>query len=314
MSDTTRSRILQNFAWILLPILTLFGIVYCSAASFAPQEVAGMPTPPKVQGPAPSFPVSIPLQHADGSPAPEGIILFYSPELATTRMDDQGIAHARMHRDGKLQFLAYAPGFALLEGERESARGDQEPVRLMPLPDAVIPEGEPLRFQPRTLALQDDQERPLVHALVLARPAATRGAEPWVAFTNEEGVAQFPDATYEELQVEAYAPGLPPRKATRFDQWRLDADQTSETRTLAVAHLELTGLPPQGLLSWKRVDLNQLLSMIQVNDDGKLLLGPVPPGTYRLQVGKRQLDAVLEPGMQTLSFSATAAAADPTQE
>lgn len=307
MSGSPLPRIMRSLAWILLPILTFFGILYCSAAPFAPQEVASMPDPPQVQGPAPTFDIAIALQHADGTPAPEGMIMFFAPELATTRMDANGVAHARMHREGKLQFLAYAPGHALLEGERESARGELEAVRLLPLPDAVIKEGEKLSFLSRTVTLQDDQERPLVHALVLARPAEERGAEPWVAFTNEQGVAVFADATAEVLELEAFAPGMPPRKATRFDRWRLEADATEDLRLLDVAHLEVTGLPPQGLLSWKRVDLNQLLSMIQVSEEGSLMLGPVPPGVYRLQVGNRQLDVILEPGLKTLSFSATAA-------
>ncbi|MGB0952251.1 MAG: hypothetical protein ACPG31_03420 [Planctomycetota bacterium] len=314
MSGSTLPRILRSLGWILLPILTFFGILYCSAAPFAPQEVASMPDPPQVQGPAPSFDIAVALQHADGTPAPEGMILFFAPELATTRMDAEGVAHARLHRDGKLQFLAYAPGHALLEGERDSARGDLEPVRLLPLPDAVIPEGEKLNFLPRSVTLLDDQERPLVHALILARPAASRGAEPWVAFTDESGVAVFADTTDGALILEAYAPGLPPRKATRFERWELTADATEERRLLEIAHLEVTGLPPQGLLTWKRVDLNQLLSMIQVTDEGSLILGPVPPGVYRLQVGNRQLDATLKPGLQTMSFSATAAPQEPAQD
>lgn len=309
MSASPLPRILRTLGWILLPILTCLGILYCSAAPFAPQEVAPMPERPVVQGPAPAFEVALALQHADGTPAPEGIILFFAPELATTRMDEHGVAHASMHRDGRLQFLAYAPGHALLEGERDQASGDLEPVRLAPLADAILPEAELLTFQPRTLTLSDDQDRPLRSALVLARPADARGAEPWVGFTDAEGVVHFPDATTGPLEVEAYAPGLPPRKATRFAQWTLDAEATSETRILPIAMLQVTGLPPQGLLSWKRLDLNQLLSMVQVRDDGQLLLGPVPPGTYRLQVGNREVEVSLESGLNQVSFSGSAEAA-----
>lgn len=307
MSALSAPRILRTLLWILLPLATLFGILYCSPAPFTPQAVEPLPDTPAVQGPAPSYEVALPLQHADGSPAPEGMVLFFGPELATSRMDAEGVAHVRFRRDGKMRFLAYAPGHALLEGERETARAEHEAVRLAPLADAVLPSGDLLEFLPRTIRLQDEQERPLQNVLVLLRPTGARGTEPWVAFTDEEGTAQFPDATVGALECEAYAPGFPPRRASMFARWDIAEETTSDLRRLEVATVEVTGLPPQGLLSWKRVDLNQLLSMVQVEDDGRLLLGPVPLGTYRVQVGSRQLELALQAGRQTVSFSAMAA-------
>ncbi|MHC4380643.1 MAG: hypothetical protein ACYSU1_06100 [Planctomycetota bacterium] len=306
MTSHPAIRALRGVGWLLLPLATIGLILYFGTAAFRPQEVAAVPAPPEVSPPAPRHLVSIPLQHADGTPAADGVVLFFAPELVTARMDEQGLAHATMTGDAPLQFLAYAPGHSLLEGMREDHL-DPEPLRLRLLPEPDIRDGEKLVFLPRTLTVVDEQESPIPSVLLLARESGNPGSEPWVAFTDAEGSASFLDATAKDLRIEAFTPGMPPRKSMRLASLEMPADATSARLEVQPSRLAVQGLPPQGLLSWKRVDLPQLMPMVQISDDGDVQLGPVPPGSYRLQVANRILDLDLGPGLETVNFSAAVA-------
>lgn len=303
MTSHAAFRILRGIAWLLLPLAVIGLTLHFGTATFRPQEVAAVPAAPEVSTPAPEYPVALPLQHADGSPAVDGVVLFFAPEITGSRMDAQGVAHTDMVMEGTLRFLAYAPGHALYEGQREDPR-DPTPVRLEPLPEPELPDGELLRFLPRRIVLVDEQESPMTNVLLLGRAADRAGTEPWVAFSDATGVATFPEATEGPLHVEAFTPGLPPRQAMRLGQLDLEAGQTEARLLLQAARIEVAGLPPAGLLSWKRLEPDQLMPMVQVSEDGEARLGPIPPGNYRLQVGNRLLDVQLDVGLNRVNFSA----------
>ena len=308
MKPSLLLRIARGVGWSLLPFLTLGLILHFGVATFQPGDVEIVPLAPEVQPPPATHQISLRLQHADGTPAGDGVVLFFAPEIAAATVDAQGVAIAEMAAEGELRFLAYAPGHAVLEGSRPSTTdATADPVRLSLLPDPDLPPGVKLVFLPRSVTVVDAQQRPLAGILLLARERGRSNAEPWIAFTDTDGIARFPDTTASDLQIEAYAPGLPPRRATRLSDFSMSAEQELLMMEVPVGRLEVKNLPPLALLSWKRLDLHQLLPMVQVSDDGKVLLGPVPPGDYRLELGNRILDLEVMAGMQVVDFSAAAA-------
>lgn len=309
MSAQSAGRILRGIGWLALPFLTIILILHFGAETFAPEEMEAMPDSFEVATPAPNFPVAVKLELANGEPAVDGVVLFFAPQLIAARMDDAGIAHASMSMDGDLKFLAFAPGHSLKEGLLPAdARFGKTPLRLSRLPEPVIPPGETLVFLPRQITLIDGENQPMRNVLLLARELDKPGDEPWVAFANEQGIAQIADATAKVLQIQAYAPGLPPRKATLLGAWEMPAEQTESRFQINAAYLQVDGLPPDGLLAWKRSDLPQLLPMIQISEDGEVSLGPMPPGSYRLEVNQRNVDLDVQVGKRTLNFGAAAAA------
>lgn len=309
MTSHPAVQVLRALGWLLLPLATIGLILHFGTAAFRPQEVAAVPAAPEVTPPTAQYLVQIPLLHADGTPASDGVVLFFAPELAIARVDANGIATAEMERTGPLQFLAFAPRHALFEGQREDPL-DPAPLRLERLPEADIADGEKLVFLPRTVTVVNEQDAPMPSVLLLARASGAKGAEPWVAFTDAQGVASFPDATAKDLHIEAFTPGMPPRQAMRLGVLALDANASEARLQIQPSRLAVQGLPPGGLLSWKRLDMAQHMHMVQVSTDGDVLLGPVPPGTYRLQVSNRILDLDLQPGLETVNFSAAAKAAE----
>lgn len=302
-------RLMRGIGWLALPLLTIALILHFGAEPFEPEEVEALPDSFEVTTPTPNFPVAVKLERADGEPAVNGVVLFFAPQLFASRMDENGVAHASMAVEGDLKFLAYAPGHSLKEGLLPmEARFGKTPIRLALLPEPVIEDGEKLVFLPRQITLTDGDDNPMHHVLLLVRDLNHPGDEPWVAFSNAEGVAQIPDATAKALQVQAYAPGLPPRKASLLGAWDMPADQVEIRFQVDAAYVQVDGLPPDGLLAWKRSDLQQLLPMVQISEDGETSLGPMPPGRYRLEVNQRSLDMDFQSGRQTLNFGAAAAA------
>lgn len=302
-------RGLRGIGWVALPFLTIGLILHFGAEEFRPGEMEAMPEDFQVSTPSAEFPVMVRLEHADGTPAADGVVLFFAPQLIAGRMDEMGIAHASMSVEGDLKFLAFAPGHSLKEGLLAAdARFGKTPIRLDPLPEPVIERGEKLVFLPRQITLTDHDGDPLHNALLLTRDLAKPGDEPWVSFANAQGVAQIPDATAHALHVQAYAPGLPPRKASLLGEWDMPAGQIAVAFVVDAAYVQVEGLPPQGLLSWKRSDQPQILPMVQISDDGETQLGPMPPGTYHLEVNQRTIDADFQVGRQTFNFGAAAAA------
>ncbi|MDA0667115.1 MAG: hypothetical protein O3A95_05270 [Planctomycetota bacterium] len=309
MSAFSTGRILRGIGWLALPFLTIVLILHFGAEPFDPEEMEAMPESLEVATPAPNFPVAVKLERANGEPAVNGVVLFFAPQLIASRMDEAGIAHASMSVEGDLKFLAFAPGHMLKEGLLPaSARFGKTPVRLALLPEPVIEPGEKLVFLPRQITLVDGDDNPMHNVLLLVRDLDRPGDEPWIAFANAQGIAQIPDATTKALQVQAYAPGLPPRKASLLGAWDMPAKQVEIRFQVDAAYVQVDGLPPQGLLAWKRSDLLQLLPMIQISGDGEIALGPMPPGRYRLEVNQRTVDIDFQAGRQSLNFGAAAAA------
>lgn len=309
MSTFSAWRILRGIGWLALPFLTIVLILHFGAEPFEPEKLEAMPESLEVATPAPSFPVAVKLELANGEPAVDGVVLFFGPQLITSRMDEVGVAHASMTVEGDLKFLAFAPGHALKEGLLPAAaRFGKTPVRLDPLLEPVIERGEKLVFLPRQITLVDTDDNPMHNVLLLVRDLDRPGDEPWIAFANAEGIAQIPDATAKALQVQAYAPGLPPRKASLLGAWDMPAEQVEIRFQIDAAYVQIDGLPPQGLLAWKRSDLQQLLPITQVSDDGEIALGPMPPGRYHLEVNQRTVVVDFQAGRQSLNFGAAAAA------
>jgi hypothetical protein len=88
----------------------------------------------------------------------------------------------------------------------------------------------------------------------------------------------------------------------------MPAEQVKIRFQIDAAYVQIDGLPPQGLLAWKRSDLQQLLPITQVSDDGEIALGPMPPGRYHLEVNQRTVIVDFQAGRQSLNFGAAAAA------
>ncbi len=304
MKHIPLARLLRFTAWLLLPILTALWILQQSPIQVPPQSPLSLPAAPQVQAPGPTHPVSVQLFHADGTPATDGVVFFFSPELVSANVDAKGFAQAEMEAVGPLRFFAFAPLHNLLEGQQETPLpANNQSFRLSLLQEPEIESVEEPSLLPRHLVLLDSMKRPMANSLVLARVAEQPESEPWIAFSDTEGKVVF-DSTYRaELLIEVYVPGLPPRQATRLYQGLLNADQKQASLSIPGCFLQVHNLPPQELFIWKRLDLNQLLPMVPTPDAGVLSLGPIPPGRYRLEVNRRVLEVQGIPGFQDVDFS-----------
>jgi hypothetical protein len=294
---------LLGLRWLLLPLVVIAAILYFGRLDFSESDV-GEPDPaPELWAGIEQMTLEVELQQANGLPVRDAIVMFSAPELARAKITDKGLATATLLKDEHVTFLAYAPGFALYQGERDVlANGKVDPVVLQPIHRPDFSGTEPLVKFTRTVRLSNQQGDPLAALLVLARETGAVDSEPWVAISDHDGIATFPDATAADLHLDIYPAGFPPRLATRIGTIDVPADQQVTPVKLSTARLEITGLPIDALFEWKRLDQSQLLPLHRINKSGALSLGPVSPGLYRLEVAGRRHDIQLDEGLTHLDF------------
>lgn len=302
---------LLGLRWLLLPVVVIAAILYFGRLEFIASNVGEPDAPPEVRAVAERVQLEVALQQQNGLPVRDAIVIFSAPELARAAVTDKGLASVAMTKADRVSFLAYAPGFALYQGEREvTADGKLEPAMLLPIHRPDFSGAEPLVKLTRTVRLRDQHGDPLPALLILARETGAVDAEPWVAISNLDGVATFPDATAKDLHLDIYPAGFPPRLATRIGAIDVPADQQETPLRLSTARLELSGLPIDSLFEWKRLDQSQLLPLHRVNSSGALSLGPVAPGLYRLEIGGRRHDIQLGEGLTRLDFRQLGSSSD----
>lgn len=303
--------ILLSLRWVALPIVLMALVLYFGRADFHATSVAAPDAAPQVWAPVELMTVAIPVLQDSGNPAQGAIVIFSEPELERATIDDKGIARATLRKADRIVFLAYAPGFALYQGDLQvDENGGTEAIKLAPILRPDFSGGEPLVKLTRTVRLSDEQGEPLSALLVLAMETGNPEAEPWVAISDLNGVATFPDATAADLHLEIYPAGFEQRLAMRIGAIDVPADQQETPLRLATARLQLTGLPSDTLFAWKRLDQPQLLPLHRITATGKLTLGPVPPGEYRLEVGNQRHDLHLGVGLTRLDFRQISASAE----
>lgn len=295
---------LLGLRWLLLPLVVVAVILYFGRLDFEKSNV-GEPDPaPELWASVEQMTLDLELQQENGLPVRDGIVIYSAPELARAKVSDKGLATATMLKADHVSFLAYAPGFALYQGERDVlTNGKVEPVILQLIHRPDFSGTEPLVKLTRTVRLSNQQGDPLTALLVLARETGAVDSEPWVAISDIDGVATFADATASDLHLDIYPAGFPPRLATRIGTIDIPADQQETPVRLSTARLEISGLPMDALFEWKRLDQAQLLPLHRVNSSGALSLGPVAPGRYRLEIAGRRHDIQLDEGLTRLDFS-----------
>jgi hypothetical protein len=303
--------VLLGLRWVLAPFVLIALILYCGRADFAATEVAPPAAAPTLWPAVERMELEIAILQDSGNPARDAILVVSEPELERAVVDEGGIARLDITRAEHIVFLAYAPGFALYQGERDvAADGTVAAVQLQPIRRPDFSGGDPLVKLTRTVRLSDGQDAPLASLLVLARETGDPDSEPWVAISDARGVATFPDATAADLHLDIYPAGMPPRLATRLGAIDVPADQQETPLRLTTARLELSGLTPDTLFEWKRLDQAQLLPLHRVTESGVLQLGPVPPGLYRLGIDGRDFDRQLSQGLTRLNALELSAAAE----
>ena len=274
-------RWLVRLAWSALPIVVVLLILHQGREEFLPQEGLEAPVPVLLpeDGPAPTV-IRLPVQHADGTPATEAVVMSSSPHFALGRADADGIVAVEMPHPGlPADLVVYALGHEL-ERLRVESR-EPETLRLRRL-RAIAPDEEPEAAPlPRRITVTDEDGTPLVGALVTATPPG-RDQSPWLAFVEEDGVARFEDCLPGELAIEVFAPDLPPHHGNRLGAAALGPTQTNSTLRLDVAYLEVRGAAGT-MLRLEHEEPRDLLPMARIPPTGELRLGPFAPGSYRLQ-------------------------------
>jgi|FLOH01.1.fsa_nt_gi hypothetical protein len=302
-------RALFGLWWIAAPLLLIAAILFFGRADFIPTHVAEPVAAPQLW-PAPEFMVvEIPILQDTGFGARDAILIVSQPELQRAVVNADGVALVKLPKAERIVFLAYAPGFSLYQGDLAVDENDQvEAIHLQPLHRPDFSGGTPLVKLTRTVHLSDEQGEPLSALLVLAREIGNPDSEPWVAISDAQGVASFEDATAADLHLDIYPAGFPPQLATRIGAIDVPADQQETPLRLPTARLEISGLPPDSLFEWKRLDQAQLLPLHRVTATGMLYLGPVPLGSYRLEVGSFRHDIELGVGLTRIDFRQLSAA------
>lgn len=274
-------RWLVRLAWSALPVVVVLLILHQGREEFLPQEDLEAPVPVLLpeDGPAPTV-IRLPVQHADGTPATEAVVMSSSPHFALGRADADGMVALEMPHPGlPADLVVYALGHELERLRVES----REPAtlrlrRLRGIAPDEDPESAPL---PRRLVVRDQAGTPLVGALVTATPPG-RDQSPWLAFVEEDGVARFEDCLPGELAIEVFAPDLPPHRGNRLGETALGAETTEATLTLDAAYLEVRGAAGT-MLRLEHGEPRDLLPMARILPSGELRLGPFAPGSYRVQ-------------------------------
>lgn len=296
-------RALLGLRWITAPLLLIAAILFFGRADFMATNVAEPAAAPQLW-PAPEFMVvEIPILQDTGFMAHDAILIVSEPELERAVVNADGIATVKLPKADRIVFLAYAPGFSLFQGDLAvDENGQVEAIHLQPIHRPDFSGGTPLVKFTRTVRLRDEQGEPLRALLVLAREIGNPDSEPWVAISDKQGVATFEDATAADLHLDIYPAGFPPQLATRIGAIDVPADQQETPLRLATARLEISNLPPDSLFEWKRLDQAQLLPLHRVTATGMLHLGPVPLGTYRLEIGSFRHDIKLGVGLTRIDF------------
>ena len=299
-------RFLWRLRWVWSPPALVLLILYFGRAHFASTQVGNPGPSPKVpvqeQLSFERHPVTIPILRPDGSPASSAILYALEPELREARVDADGIAHFESPASKQIRVMAYAPGCNPIDTQIRVEDGVGEPLQLLAMRQPEFRQGEVLTLIPRRLTVFDEQDQPLAGVLVLAREAGQGETEPWVAFSDEQGLIELIDTTSVDLTLKFYPPGLPISPATCLLTTELSALQTHADFRLPTARILVSGLPLDDLLAWKRLDRPQLLPLVRIDDSGVVELGPVPTGHYRLEVGEIGRDLELEVGLNRIDF------------
>lgn len=290
---------LRRLAWLLLPVLVLVLILAQGREDYRPYQGLEAPEPGTLSLEAQvKETLELEVQRSDGSAAIHAIVMSTTPHLAVGRADDAGRVQLSLPAPAlPSQLMVYAPGHHVQTVHQDLAVASA-PIQLRALSRLQgTPEVKP--GLPRRLLIRDQDGRPLTGALLSARESKEANAEPWLAFVDAEGFATFPDVGSGSIQVEVFAPMLPPHQRNRLAQLEMGADVEEATHVLDVAYLEVTA-DAGTMLRWEHAADRDLLPMARVPESGLLRLGPVPLGDYRMQVGTQEYRLDLKAGENQL--------------
>ncbi len=278
---------LRRLAWLLLPVLVVVLILAQGREDYQPHQGLEAPEPGTLHWKAQAMEtLELEVQRADGSAATNAIVMSTTPHMAVGRANDTGRVQLSLPSPAlPSQLMIYAPGHHVQTVEQSVAVASA-PIQLRALSRLQeAPEVQPAL--PRRILLRDQDDRPLTGALLSAREKQQANAEPWLAFVDAEGIATLPDVGSGTIQVEVFAPMLPPHQSNRLALLQIGADVQEATHVLNVAYLEVTA-DAGTMLRWEHAADRALLPMARVPESGLLRLGPVPQGDYRMQVGTQE--------------------------
>jgi len=290
---------LRRLAWLLLPILVIVLILAQGREDYQPHQGLEAPEKSTLSWQAQAMEtVELQVQREDGSAASHAIVMSTTPHLAVGRADSEGRVQLSLPAPAlPTGLMVYAPGHHVLNMQQEEAVASA-PIRLRALSRLQgTPKAQPVL--PRRLQIQDQNGRPLTGALLSAREDQERNAEPWLAFVDADGFATLPDVGSGALQIEVFAPKLPPHQRNRLAILDMEANLSEAAHTLDVAYLEVTA-DAGTMLRWEHAADRDLLPMARVPESGLLQLGPVPVGNYRMQVGSQEYRLELRVGENQL--------------
>lgn len=310
--------LLRLAPWLTVPCAVLAALAI-GHLWFAPEfdiEANSFDAIPAVTPLAEPQELRLTLLRADGRPAAGGAVVMLEPELAVDYADVQGQVRLPHRIGGPVRLQAYAPGHDLLiVGPIEEQELDT--LQLVERSQPVIPELAPERLVRHDVVFVDRRGQPVPGLLVLARrpleahssirPMIEPGLEPsryevpWIAFSETDGRARLEGLPELRVEVEAYPMDLPRIPAWRLLQRELSPRDGGETEwSLAVASLDLQGLPAGQLLRGSRTDVAGDLPMRRIPSDGRLRWPVLPPGDYLLEVDGVARELTLRSGAQSL--------------
>ena len=288
-------RLWRLLALLALPLLTVALLLYFGRPEYTPSAVGPAPAPLEVQVPAPLRGWQLKFADAEGRPADRAVVLVSEPSARYAEADAEGIVQLELPVDAELAFFAAAPGMETLRWG-PAADPPSGVLTFAPLPEAPPPAEGVVRL-PAELQLRSVSGEALDGALVLARRVDRPREAPWIGISDASGTLQFlglPDST---LELQIYAPGMPPVPATLLATRRIEpAADAIPPVVVEAAWLEVGGLPVDAVAALSRLGYDDALPRRMVPVDGVLRLGPLPPGDYHLDVAGVGSDLLLEPG------------------
>jgi len=283
----------RKLLWLLVPALPLAVILGVLALQDAPapaRATTPVETLPPTRTPTASQEWSFALLHADGSPASDGVVIVLEPAIARAEISPDGTCRLALRKLSPVRVLAWAPGHQV----REAGPWESPPLELRLDAMEDLPAAElPLQLASLGVQLTNPDGTALAGALLLARPVDHPEAPPWMAFSDQSGVAacEVEDAP---LLLQVYSPGRAPRAPWLLASDTRPASDAEMVWVIATASLQISGLPPMEPVQLRRD--GEALDLLAVSEDGFARWDALAPGAWEIGTAAGRMRLILEPG------------------
>ena len=220
--------------------------------------------------------ITVSLKDSFGQPASDAVAVLLQPELARAAVDVHGKATFLIQAHGPVHLMASLSHHELLHF------GPADAFPLDGLEFTALKEKAllqyPLTLRKRNVTVQTVP--PVQDALLTAKA----DGPPWMAWTNQNGVAIFKVLPEIPLNLAVYAPGFPSVDAWEIGTADLEKMGTSITIPTQSWPLSLRDLPANELASIRRTHPPAEMPDHWVDEMGTLFFPNLPAGEYKVSV------------------------------